>query len=102
MVNEWFFICHFPAMLPPSPTLPFRATDQVCPLTLTSNSFLQKKWGLKDYFSGPIVYQRGRPQVSLGFCAGGGREPKPSKITPGQFHYPREWPGAAPAQSPAL
>lgn len=69
MVGEWFFMCHFPGTLPPSPALPFRATNQVCPLTLTSNSFLQKKWGLKDYFSGAITYQRGHPQVSPAFCA---------------------------------
>lgn len=55
--------------------------------------FGRRSGDLQDYFSGAITYQRGHPQVSPAslcscFILVVVGEPKPSKITPGQFHYP--------------
>ena len=52
MFSEWFFICHLPAMLPPSPALPFRATDQVCLQTLSSPAFRRRSGDLRTTFQG--------------------------------------------------
>lgn len=93
MVSESLFICHFPAVLPPFLPQAFRATGQeYAPHPLTTDSSLDQKRGHKDNFPRAAISQRAIPTFHMPSVLllhpGGSGGPKPSKVTPGQFHYP--------------
>lgn len=87
--GELLRTCHFSAVLPPFPGLPFGATDHVDPSPAPRDSSSEQKHGHKTCVWGGLpplrwtIPRPPRPSVPPPHPGGSGG-PRPSPITPGQ------------------